>query len=69
MEWRALESIGAHGGGGGYRSADPLPQSEIKKKLRHDLSKILLDLHFSLNQPPTSAEDWCSGILKNVTKT
>jgi hypothetical protein len=42
MEWWPLSPLAHPRGRGGCPSADPLPQSEIKKKERgHDLSKIL----------------------------
>jgi hypothetical protein len=33
------------------------------------ISKILLDLRFSLNQAPKLADDWYIGMLKNIMKT
>jgi hypothetical protein len=33
------------------------------------ISKVLNDLHFRLNHPLKSADDWCIGIFKNKIKT
>jgi hypothetical protein len=57
---------------GGVPGCDlPPPPNEIKKTDFVDIiiSKILRDLHFSLNQPLKSADDWYIGILKNIIKT
>jgi hypothetical protein len=58
----------------GCQAATPPPLSPKKAKLkkhrfcRHDDINVLRDLPFSLNQYLKSADDYCIGILKNVTK-
>ena len=65
MYWRT------QGGRGGCRNAAPLLQIEIKKKktdfVDTIISELLCNLHFSLDQPLKSADDWYIGILNNIT--
>jgi hypothetical protein len=61
--WGGLQRGGPpkEGGWGGYSEAALPPKAKLKTKtcfVDTMLSEVLCDLHFSLNQPFKSADDW-----------
>jgi hypothetical protein len=58
----------------GATGLQPPPPSPDKRNLKNTdfvdtvISKVLYDLHFSLNQPRKSADDYYIGIFKNIIK-
>jgi hypothetical protein len=58
-------------GGGGLAACSPPPQIKIYKRVFVDrmISKVLLDLPFSRNQPLELADDWCYVLWNMRTPT